>query len=510
MNIEQYEKEMIQGDLNNKFEKILAYVDEAVNNKEICLVEKELFQRLQHLGQSLLESFVKQHGTGYQKNNPPCSENGKALKFKGTVDSPYFSIFGEISIYRASYADESNKYYYPLDEQLNLPASKYSYLLQKWIKSRDVETDFRDAVEIFNEVFDFSLLPNMPRRIGTKVSNYVDDFYEQQQAPSKETEGTHLAIGADGKGIRIIKSERQTEEDSTPKARREKGEKPGTKKESVVTVDFSFNPGPREPEEIVKALLNQFTPEDRQKAKEECQKLREEGKVEPRIAINKHIRATLNGKINGIEYLVERVLKRDPNGEKPVIVLIDGDRGLEKAFEKTLKTYNIYDRVDAFILDIIHVSEYIWKAGTAIHGEKGQDRIDWVYNKLLSILQGNVGRVIGGLKQIITKNELSKSRKDAIQKTITYFENHRHMMDYATYLSKGYHIATGLVEGACGSFVKDRMEQSGMRWSIDGAQSILDMRAVKKNNDWDEFWQFYNKSEKSHLYPDNYMFKKIA
>ena len=133
-----------------------------------------------------------------------------------------------------------------------------------------------------------------------------------------------------------------------------------------------------------------------------------------------------------------------------------------------------------------------------------------VNDKLLSILQSKVGRVIGGLKQIITKNQLSKSRKDAIQKTITYFENHRHMMDYATYLSKGYHIATGLVEGACGSFVKDRMEQSGMRWSIDGAQSILDMRAVKKNKDWNEFWQFYNKSETSHLYSDNYLYKNAV
>ena len=220
MNIEHCEQEMIQGDLNNEFEKIMVYVKEAVNTKEICLVEKELFQKLQHLGQSLLDCFVKQHGTGYQKNNPPCSENGQALEYKGTVDSPYFSIFGEISISRASYVSESHKYYYPLDERLNLPAGKYSYLLQQWIKSRDVETDFRDAVEVFNEVFDFSLLPNMPRRIGTKVSHYVDDFYEQHPAPCPESEGTHLAIGADGKGIRIIKSERQTDEATSPKARR--------------------------------------------------------------------------------------------------------------------------------------------------------------------------------------------------------------------------------------------------------------------------------------------------
>ena len=54
------------------------------------------------------------------------------------------------------------------------------------------------------------------------------------------------------------------------------------------------------------------------------------------------------------------------------------------------------------------------------------------------------------------------------------------MMHYDVYLHKGYPIATGVVEGTCGSLVKDRMEQSGMRWSIDGAQAVLAQRAVMK------------------------------
>ena len=60
------------------------------------------------------------------------------------------------------------------------------------------------------------------------------------------------------------------------------------------------------------------------------------------------------------------------------------------------------------------------------------------------------------------------------------------------------------VEGTCGSLVRDRMEQSGMRWSIDGAQAVLVQRAVVKNGDWNDFWNFYIDSERDRLYPVEY------
>ena len=60
-----------------------------------------------------------------------------------------------------------------------------------------------------------------------------------------------------------------------------------------------------------------------------------------------------------------------------------------------------------------------------------------------------------------------------LRKTITYFENHRHMMGYGEYLAKGYPVASGLIEGACNSLVNDRMEQSGTCWSLNCAEAML-------------------------------------
>ena len=64
-------------------------------------------------------------------------------------------------------------------------------------------------------------------------------------------------------------------------------------------------------------------------------------------------------------------------------------------------------------------------------------------------------------------------------------------MDYAACLKHGLPIASGVIEGACRHIVKDRMELSGMRWSQDGAETLLQLRCVRHNGHWDEFWRYH-------------------
>jgi len=140
-------------------------------------------------------------------------------------------------------------------------------------------------------------------------------------------------------------------------------------------------------------------------------------------------------------------------------------------------------------------------AGNAIYGEKDPEKEKWVYKKLLSILQGDVGRVIGGLKQTLKKRKkLSKSKQEAIEKVIRYFENHRQWMDYDKYLKVGFPIGSGVVESTCGHTVKDRMEGTGRRWSIGGAESTLLLRSVYTSSDWNVYWEWYMRLERIRLY----------
>jgi hypothetical protein len=500
-----YEKETLFKSLDESYADLKAYVENAVGQQELHEVERALFRCLLGLGRGLLEAFVKQSGTGYEADNPPLSEAGHPMVYKETLDSAYVSIFGQITISRAGYAHPDGGRVYPIDAQLNLPAHKYSYVLLKWLQGASAQEDFRSAVSRFNEIFEFSFFPELPQRQGLLIAEYVEPFYDQVPAPPLDTEGSHIALSADSKGIRILQSEReQTPPEGEAKPRRGKGEKPGIKKDAVVVTDFSFYPHPREAEDIVKRLLDEFTKSEIAHAKRARQRRREEGLEEPRAPHNKHVFATLDGKRAAFDHLLSHVQKRDPQGHKRLIALLDGDPYLEDQLHQALNTRNLRPQLDAVILDIIHASEYLWEVGTALYGEKGPSRIHWVREKLYALLESKVGYVIGGLKQIHTKKPLTLHQRKVLQKTITYFENHRHMMDYATYLEKGYPIATGIVEATCGSLVKDRMEHSGMRWSITGAQAVLAQRAVVKNGDWNDFWTYFIDAERQRLYPTVY------
>jgi hypothetical protein len=109
----------------------------------------------------------------------------------------------------------------------------------------------------------------------------------------------------------------------------------------------------------------------------------------------------------------------------------------------------------------------------------------WVQQKLTEILRGRVGDVIGGLRQILTKQRRRKSMRETLGKGITSFHNHRRWMPYDAYLAMGLPVGTGVVESACGSVVKHRMEGEGKRRSLAGAEAMLTLRSLMKSHDND-------------------------
>ena len=90
-----------------------------------------------------------------------------------------------------------------------------------------------------------------------------------------------------------------------------------------------------------------------------------------------------------------------------------------------------------------------------------------------------------------------------LEKTANYFERNLTYMDYEEYLSRGSPIASGVIEGACRHLVKNRFELSGMRWSLEGAESLLRLRAVAENGDWQEYHAYRRKRSHSDLYGDS-------
>ena len=201
-----------------------------------------------------------------------------------------------------------------------------------------------------------------------------------------------------------------------------------------------------------------------------------------------------NGKDRIFSWFAEQVQVRNPRGHKRLVCVMDGERALWK------KLLALVAGV-VCILDLFHVLERLWQAAHCFHPEGSAAARTFVTDRLLRLLRGEVGYVIGGLKQMATKQKLRGSRGQQLSAVIGYLQRNRRFMCYHEYLAAGYPIGSGVAEGACRHLVKDRMELTGMHWRTAGAQAMLDLRAVYLNGDWEAFQHHRIQQEHRRLYP---------
>jgi len=309
----------------------------------------------------------------------------------------------------------------------------------------------------------------------------VNAFYEQKPVPPPDVESSILVVQADGKGVPMVRSE-----PTNQPARRGKGEKCTKKKQAVVTGIYTIQPHLRTPEQVVKALLHDSEGDGKGKSVATFRPQRP-------APVGKELRATLDGKDVAFEHLTRRVAQREDKHIQHRVALTDGDDALQRQVSNRLSTFTL-------VLDIIHASEYLWDAGNALLGETHPDRTAWVEGHLLHLLSGKTADVIQTLEHETQNPALSSSQRKTVNTTIGYYQRNLPYMHYDQYLARGWPIGTGVIEGACGHLVKDRMEQSGMRWTQPGAQAVLDLRAVSVNDDWDDYQLFRRQRQHQRLY----------
>jgi hypothetical protein len=271
------------------------------------------------------------------------------------------------------------------------------------------------------------------------------------------------------------------EEDEVPEAqvRLGKGQKHGHKKEAIVTTLYTIKTAPRTPAEVIASFFKENQP--KQAPKKE---------VKPQ---NKHIWATLGGKDAALARLSIQVALREGAHIHHRVALCDGCEALQSRMVLQFQDFTL-------ILDFVHANEYLWDAANSLLGETSEHRLEWVKSRTLQILSGQTVQVIADLRGIAKNKKMKVAQRTQLNKTANYFERNLPYMDYQTYLSNGYPIASGAIEGACRHFVKDRFELSGMRWLQTGAENLLRLRAVAENEDWDAYYTYRREQRQLRLY----------
>jgi len=452
-------------------------------------VEMGLLKQLIKLGLSILKYIINEKRAMQSQESYKFYPNLK-LKNTGLKPRQYLSLFGQMEIDRTVYLTQEFGNIAILDELIELPSeTKLSYNIQQLLGENASETNFRESVKMLNKLLNLNLSGKTSERNVDRIGEFVDGFYDQKKADC-ELSPVYFSASFDGKGVPKIKEAKK--KDGNPKARLGKGEKRGVKQMATVSVTSHFTPKKRSIDKIISTLVGSgLTPlkaaiEPKVKNKNKEKEKENDNKWHKNI----HRRAFLDDQEKAVDYGIKDIKQRMKNPKSKFVIPIDAGIGLEDKVLLSIKKYGLEKQFDGIILDIIHVSEYVWKVGTAYFGEKSNKRITWVEKILRQLLNSETKEVIDLFKELKTMKKLSKAKIEKIDKAITYFSNHQHKMNYKKFIEKGYPISSALVESTCRHLVKDRLERSGMRWSTIGAQNMMDLRAIKLNDDFDDFMKY--------------------
>jgi hypothetical protein len=465
--------EVIVQQLHTDFHALLAYVSgPEAHIQTASSVELALFRRLLALGAALLKLFFLTRAA--QRPAAPVTASRTHLRSHDQRPISSYSVFGKLQFARHYFIAPGHRGVCPLDAELSLPEHCYSDLLRDWATFATTDAAYRESQTTLERILGLSL---SVQALETSVADTAQDilaFYDQPPTPAAPAaRGPILVVQADGKGVPLVQSL-----PTAPLGRLGKGQKRSKKKEAVVTTCYTIAPYRRTPQDVVAALMRD--PEQR------------DPPTRPR-PIAKEVHATLEGKQVAMQRLATRVSQRLGPQIQERVALTDGAEALQERLLAQFPEHTL-------VLDIIHATEYRWDAANALLGETAPERTAWVRGHLEQVLRGRTEDVVTALEQIADDPGRSATQRTAVRTTAGYYRRNQPYMHYDVYLARGWPIGTGVVEGACGHLVKDRMEQAGMRWTQAGAQAVLDLRAVRLNGDWDAYWQFHRHEQHTRLY----------
>lgn len=444
-------------------------------------VEREAERRGRELLRLELQAHMDSRGTG---------DCGSALRVewgdrrsvlythKRVHTRSIVTLFGRVSLTRMGYGRPGSGAVHPLDVELQLPARRFSYEVQRRLVKAAVQGPFEEALATLAESTGIRVSKRTVEQIVLEASADFDRFYAERTKGDYAGEGPVLVAAIDSKGIPLVKPE-----GAIRTVRPRKGEKHQKKRMSTVAAVFSQLPEPRTPVDIVHRLFSVADLDSR----------RERRVSRPR---NKRVWASLvTAKDLFIADVRQEMLRRDPGCRKTWVLVTDGERGLQRRVCEQFQDVTL-------VLDLLHVLEKLWKAAYALHAEGSPQAETFVRERALRILRGQVGQVVKGLRQMVTKRKLQGVKRKAMLNAAGYFQRNRSRMRYDLYLKNGWPIASGSVEGACKNLIKDRLERSGMRWTPMMAEAMLRLRATYISGDFEEYWTYHVLQDQQRLYPD--------
>jgi hypothetical protein len=480
------------------FDSTLGFLDGAA---AAGLEHAELETHLQQAGRELFRQLMQDHlhlRAQREQRLPEVTDAEQVTR--GAVETGHAraltTVFGEVTVTRLAYRRRGHANLYPADAALNLPVEKHSHGLRQLAALEATRGSFDDTAEAIERATGLRLGKRQAEQLAGRAAADVEDFYAQRRPPAGAGRDV-LVLSVDGKGI-VMRPEAlrpataKAAASATTKlsTRLSKGEKRNRKRLAEVGAVYDADPIARTPADIL--ARSQDVGADTHPQQPDVP-----------VAANKWLTASVT---DDAAIVVGRVFdeadRRDPTHTRTWIALVDGNNHQIDRIqaEATLRGVEV-----TILCDFIHVLEYLWKAAWSFHDEGDPAAEQWVHDKAIAVLQGKATRVAAGLRRAITRRGLDPPKRAGADACATYLINKEHCLDYPTALHNGWPIATGIIEGACRHLVKDRMDITGARWGLPGAEAILKLRALRSNGDFDAYWRYHLEQERRRAHESRYL-----
>ena len=486
-------------DVEDDLESIIAFLRSAESRQmSHSDVEKLVRERSYELSRKLFQAMSTRAVPARRRLRSEVRMEWKGTRSEST-SAGLTTIFGEIRVKRFGYGAEGADSLHPLDAELNLPRERYSFELRRTAAVEVSKGAFDEAVASLGRHTGAKVGKRQVEELAGRAAEDFDAFYGQRAPPAGDRSASVLAITADGKGVVMLRKDlREATKKAAEKGSRRlgkrltKGEKRNRKRMATVAAVYTVEPLRAPTRRRGSCAGTKRRARERQTASPQDKRVWASLAKEPEEVL---------------EEAFAEAERRDPSHRKSWVALVDGNATQLKILHKLAGQHHVELTI---VLDFIHVCEYVWKASLGFYEETEPARQVWVQERLLRILRGEACLVAAGIRRSATRRKLTPDNRENVDQCADYLLNHASYLHYDECLAAGFPIATGVIEGACRHLVSDRMDLTGARWSLAGAEAVLRLRALRSSGDFDEYWRFHEQCEYERNHASRYADGKVV
>jgi len=401
------------------------------------------------------------------------------------------TVFGEVEVRRLAYRRRGQPNLYPADAALNVPAERHSHGLRRLAATEASRGSFEEAAAALERATGQHLGKRQVEALTARAAVDVEAFYDTRAREAEAgVDSDLLILSADGKGIvmrpdalRPATAKAAAAATNKLTCRLSKGEKRNRKRLAEVGAVYDLTPVARTPCDVLDSKAGQ-TPSPA-----------------PKASAKWVTASVVDDAATVIATVFDEAERRDPSHARRWVALVDGNNHQIDRIEEEAQTRSVDV---AIVVDLIHVLEYLWGAVWCLFAEGDPAAQAWVHDRALAVLGGNARSVAAGIRRRATTARLNKQKRKKADACAKYLTNKAKYLDYPTALAGGWPVASGIIEGTCRYLVADRMDITGARWSVNGAEAVLKLRAVRANDDFDAYWQFHLNNERHRVHKTRY------